>query len=305
MPFASSYLKRFYMSVWASLIIGLFFFSMSDDVEASRERQRNICICQIDTISREVPFYRAGCGLWLNGQRCDEQVTISITENLRDHLRPEHRGQKLSLGYVGHWSSSNQTVDFLRKEITPVMNEFDMDVFYENTACNPMDNPELVQDYINSAELPTARRLEVRGAQSISIGMWDPLDLTLRANVPAIASTELQTPAFADCANYEDYRCSNRYQLYERVRCVDTTQARRFLVDLRCEEVERERLHASSDGLQERSTYTTTRWTRYNDDFDLESSRELIFLNQASRNDELELEREKIERAISRGAIER
>lgn len=203
--------------------------SLATSVQAKR-----VCVCEIGHNSVEEPFYRAGCAAWIAKKVClrSKIVKMDYGETLSDHLPKLKDGDKLHIGFVGHWSSSYQTERFVQRNILPIFDDVSVKVTYDNTACSPMSEPQNIQDFLSSLELPKGSSLTIKGSQGISLGLWDAVSIS-KANFYAEASTEFSTPKYPKCKKYEGKKCSGIFQPYTSGYCVDPKEEGR--VTLSCE----------------------------------------------------------------------
>jgi hypothetical protein len=190
-------------------LLALLFLSMVAQVSFASTS----CICQTGSMPKEqIPFFKAGCKMWLMSRTCDEKKTVSVDEDLSKILSPDVRGGKLELGYVGHWPSADETIYFLEQKILPLMTKLDIDVLVDNTACLGMDNAFIVQNYLAQQKINGLKnKLEFTGNQVISIGMWDKI-LIGHHNLYASASTETDKVSYPACSEFELKVCSRKDQ---------------------------------------------------------------------------------------------
>jgi hypothetical protein len=103
--------------------------------------ERDLCICQTGaTPEYQVKFFKLGCSTWSMSQSCSEKITISINDSINEVLNQRPHVKSVKLGYVGHWASSKQTVEFLDKEIKPAVINHGVYFDIHNTACSSMSN---------------------------------------------------------------------------------------------------------------------------------------------------------------------
>lgn len=181
----------------------------------------NCCICQTDTSPEEhIKWYKTGCRMWLTARGCPAGKVIPQTESIAKHIPKSCEGKKLKLGYVGHWASARDTVNYV-SSLLKVLEEKDLSLYYDNTACLAMDRPELVQNYLNkiSPELGD-REIKIKGNQAISTGMWDPI-LPGKHNFKAYASTETEMVEYPKCKEFVDKSCWKMFQEGETGLCLE------------------------------------------------------------------------------------
>jgi len=184
---------------------------------------RTFCLCQTGSAPDiEKPAYAAGCQIWLQSQTGCLQKVIEEHSTLMNFPQSWRNGV-LRLGYVGHWGSSRETVDFLARAIIPAVWGRNLSVDWHNSACGVMDDPTLVQTYLrNAANIDTRTYVSVTGAQTISIGLWAGL-LPVTANVPATVRSDRMNPSYAACEDYRDKTCVREFQNSRRVVCREAT----------------------------------------------------------------------------------
>ncbi len=214
------------MLTWSALM-----FLVS--VVISQANAKSVCLCDIGQVQREKGFYRAGCSLWLNQQKCDSKKTIDREHrySLARYVTDLKAGDKLIVGYVGHWSNAWETVNFIERELVPLAQKTPIQIIYDNTACRPMNDAESVQETLNQVEIATGSSIYVKGSQTLSVGMWEGF-LPGTSNFYAHASTEWSRPRYWDCADIENVACSARFQFGESGLCLDTSS--RTLIRLTC-----------------------------------------------------------------------
>lgn len=216
------------------LLILLFFYSFT--------AMADVCICQFpredakfgDGYKNEVFAYKMGCKLWLaQEKKCRKRKTIDINESLNSYLDEHIRSnEKIRLGYVGHWSSSNELIDYLRDLIEPIRLKYRTPILIENTGCSSMDKPEIVQEYLSSIPFGSESYIKVIGNQTTSIGMWDKASFAFRkADLIATADSRFTSPIFPSCDEYKNRRCTG-YQKGEKGFCVNQDKELKELICL-------------------------------------------------------------------------
>ncbi|MCT4642016.1 MAG: hypothetical protein N4A33_06920 [Bacteriovoracaceae bacterium] len=180
----------------------------------------DICICQYPKEdahygsgqSIEVPLYKMGCRLWLTLKKnCRRKKIRDINNSLEDLLDKQlNDGETIKLGFVGHWNHSQELVDYIEDKITPLVTKYKKSSFeLDNTACNAMDNPMLVQKKIQELPFDKEQYIKVVGNQTISIGMWDKLSIRFRkTDLIAIADSRSQEFQYPACSTYLGKRCT-------------------------------------------------------------------------------------------------
>jgi len=196
---------------------------------ANAEAPQKYCFCEIGNYpeSQQV-FFKVGCDMWLGAQRnCAVQETVPQNHNYSQMEFP--RGSQLVVGYVGHWSSSYEMINYLDQVIVPAMNKHHLSAVVDNTACLGMDHPEAVQHYIRGLNLARDQALDVRGNQTVSVGKWG--DFMPSLNFWAHVSSRRSEVSYPNCKAYEDYPCGEAIQLNQSARCLDKNKE---VSQLRC-----------------------------------------------------------------------
>lgn len=190
-------------------------------LQAPAQTPQDLCICETGTFpANEIKYFRLGCKQWLKDQtNCTDK---KIVEYGHDHTNAlvSLKITNLRLGYVGHWSSAQQTLADLKTRLIPAIQSAQSSLTIDNTACKSLDDPELVHDYIRSLRLPESRFIQIRGNQTDSLGKWDEL-FGSRVNFTAEVSSTQPQVQFPSCKRYQDYPCFQQYQLGQSGRCLD------------------------------------------------------------------------------------
>jgi len=206
------------------ILLGLFSLSAFADV----------CICQYPKedakygggYKGEIGFYKMGCSLWLVGERkCRKNkimdINIPLTEYLDELDEELEEGEKVRVGYVGHWGSSSELVDYIKNEIVPVTKKYNVPVSVENTACYGMEDPQLVSKYLHSLYSNESNYITVEGTQTTSIGMWDKVSFAFRkADLVAFADSREEAAIYPKCEEFLNRRCTG-FQEGDVGLCVD------------------------------------------------------------------------------------
>ncbi|MCT4641015.1 MAG: hypothetical protein N4A33_01880 [Bacteriovoracaceae bacterium] len=201
----------------------------------------NICICQYPGVDakygygkkKEIPFYKMGCSLWLKKQKCSKKVTKNINIRLDDFLKKNLKDSKLvTLGFVGHWKDSFDTVSFLSDTPLGIVNNFNVSVELQNTACFPLKDPEYIYNRLSSMKFNKDLYIKVSGAQTTSIGMWDTLSKKFKyADLMASVDSRSQIATFPKCETYEAKRCT-KHQYRESGTCIKDGEYKEIKCDL-------------------------------------------------------------------------
>ncbi len=197
-----------------------------------RAQDNDLCVCQTGTYpTNQVGFFRLGCRMWNAGNSCGKKLIVPETESLSRILSQNPGTRSLKVGFVGHWSSAAQSVDFLRRSIVPAMRNNDVSVEIDNTACLATDNPFIIANYLRFLG-PIGTRIKFRGNQAISTGLWDRT-LPGKHNFWATISGETLEVDFPTCAEFENRGCLGVVQREGRGICRDENSGEH--VTLRCQ----------------------------------------------------------------------
>ncbi|MFN8847835.1 MAG: hypothetical protein ACK5W9_13370 [Bdellovibrionales bacterium] len=185
------------------------------------QKKLETCICQIGSEpSYQIPIFKLGCALWLTQQtNCHSKKILSEKNSLINFVEIN---ENLSLGFVGHWGSSEQLALFLEKKVLPVALKKKLNrVRLDNTACSAMDNPEVVKNWLTQTQTQYPEiHFRIRGNQLKSIGMWAPLT-NVKTNVPAVVSSSYRYTLFPLCKNFEGSSCSRMHD-FQVVHCEES-----------------------------------------------------------------------------------
>jgi hypothetical protein len=216
-----------------------FFFKKKDI------RRNDLCVCMIGAYpTNQQKFFKLGCSLWFTRQSCDAKRRI-IEEgdpSFADVLSTTPRGSKVVLGFVGHWGSAGQTVNWLKRVILPAASKREIDVRVDNTACRGGDDPIELREGTSELlkELPVPN-LEVKVNQDISSGMWDPY-LPGKNNfwVEYVSRDGKGSLKFPSCRSFEKRSCWGWMQGGGSGFCEEEENGVRIPRLLVCSQVERE-----------------------------------------------------------------
>ncbi len=225
-----------------------------------RAQDNDLCVCQTGSYpTNQVAFFRLGCRMWNAGNSCGKKLIVPETESLNRILSQNPGTRSLKVGFVGHWSSAAQSVDFLRRSVVPAMRNNDVSVEIDNTACLATDNPYIISNYLRSLG-PIGARIKFRGNQAISTGLWDRT-LPGKHNFWALISGDTLEVDFPKCSEFENRGCLGMVQREGRGICHD--EASGDHVTLRCQ------LHrstfvvpASNDNPEQTMEQTQYLWKR-------------------------------------------
>lgn len=180
------------------------------------------CACEMGQNKNEKFFYKVGCDMWLQPKKCDTKKVVNRKpgQKLSQFLPAAKSGDVYEVGYVGHWSDSMQTIRYVDTHLVPLAKKKGVSVRYDNTGCSPMVDPELVQDYLMSLDIPMQSQILVKGSQAVTIGMWDEL-FVRNSDFYSHAHTDWNNPKFLACEAREGKVCSAAHQANEKGRCYD------------------------------------------------------------------------------------
>lgn len=183
---------------------------------------KTMCVCQTGSEPlNQVKAFKAGCAVWLAARSCDERKIVSVSADLEKTIPEAFNDGTIKLGYVGHWSSSSETKDFLNKSIVPLAEKRNLDFIIDNTACDGMSNAFEVQDYlIDLKNKGFKNKIEFKGNQVVSLGIWNNL-LGNTFNLFAGASTDSVKTKFPVCSSFLNQKCSRLFQENNSGLCVN------------------------------------------------------------------------------------
>ena len=228
--------------------------------------QNDYCLCETGNSPKlEVPLYRAGCKLWLASEACDGKKVISIDDDLDLAIPRSFDGKKVKLGYVGHWSSTGESAEFIMKRILPLNQSRGISFFIHNTACYSTDRTLNLQTFMNVLDVAPGTVITFQGNQTASVGMWEKF-IPFKENMYSIVSTNLSKPIFPACIEFEGKRCLGRIQLNEVGICSTIENGKNVNKILACEEVKAKvsRINPRKDGGMIQQEVTTTKWLMKN-----------------------------------------
>jgi hypothetical protein len=183
---------------------------------------QNSCFCETGIRpTNEIKYFKLGCQIWLSKQaNCTNSEIVPTGTSYIDRGNASTSGQVI-IGYVGHWTSASELVDYLKKTVKPLLDS-GLSVDIDNTACLSMDQPEKVLSYVESLRLPSGQELKIKGNQANSIGEWESL-IGSGYNFWAKVASNQNEVEFPSCDDFEHYACLEKYQLNHHGRCWDAT----------------------------------------------------------------------------------
>lgn len=178
------------------------------------------CFCEIGNLPvSQQSFFKMGCNMWLKTQKnCAMKAVVPQNTNYAD-MNLSCRNGEMSVGYVGHWESTYQTINYLQSSIFPAIKSHNLSVQVENTACRSMSAPDEVLKFIKNLALPTGKSLSVVGNQVLSVGKWDIL-LGSSINFIAGASSNKDSVQYPSCKSFQDRPCIQQVQQQETGVCI-------------------------------------------------------------------------------------
>ncbi len=208
-------------------------------------RENDLCVCEIGSFPKsQQGFFKLGCSIWFTHQSCAKTLRIESGKlpELSDLLDESFRQKKVVVGYVGHWASANQTVEWLRTDILPAASKYEIDLRVDNTACSGGNDPTRLREGTQQLlkEMPVPN-LEVRVNQEISSGLWDPY-LPGKNNfwIEYSQANDSGRLEFPKCREFESKSCWGWIQKGGSGYCVEEKEGREELRLLACNETERE-----------------------------------------------------------------
>lgn len=224
--------------------------------------QDDFCLCETgNSPKNEVPFYRAGCKLWLASQSCHEKKVISIDDDLDSAIPRTSDGKKVKLGYVGHWSTTGESIDYILDRILPLNKGRRISFFIHNTACYATKDTYILQDLMNLINIDPETSITFQGNQAASVGMWEKF-IPFKENMYSIVGSNLSAPIFPPCEEFQGKRCLGSIQLNEQGFCTSIVDGKKVNKTLACEEVKTmiRRISPKKDVSFVEQEVTSTQW---------------------------------------------
>jgi len=243
-----------------------FFFSKKE------VRKNDLCVCMIGSEpENQQKWFKLGCSIWFSKQSCEQKRRIvqDETPGLAEILDESHRGSKVVLGFVGHWGSAHQTVNWLRDDLLPAASKYGVDLRIDNTACSGGDDPVELREGANKllTRFPVPN-LEVRVNQAISSGLWDPY-LPGKNNFWiefASQKADDERLTLPECRKFEGKTCWGWIQGGDSGFCQEEVKGRKQRSLLVCSKVDYEtymqRMGSTRSNNLERVTRQRFEWTR-------------------------------------------
>lgn len=176
----------------------------------------DICICETMKQANEEAWYKKGCSLWYERQTdCSQRVDREFGrfgEFKKLEIPDDWKGQKIRLGYVGHWQNSNQTIDYVNSVLVPAMKKTGASLVFDNTACSGLSDAEAVQSHLKNkikTQLSEGQTLTILGHQVTSIGLWDTV-LGTSYNLAGQVSSGQERVKYPQCDPFVGKPCLDK-----------------------------------------------------------------------------------------------
>lgn len=193
--------------------------------------QKTCCVCETGTFpSKETGFFYQGCRFWLDDQK--NCTTRQIVPKGYQYENLACTEGLLKIGYVGHWSGSIETVRYIEQVLVPLMNQNNVDIFVDNTACLALQESSRVQahmvDLSKGSRMPAGKNLTIRGNQVSSVGIWEKL-MGPSYNFGALVSTQFLEARLPKCEQFEGRSCLATVQHGEEAHCISKNKTKKTL----------------------------------------------------------------------------
>lgn len=198
-----------------SLIIVFTFASL--DQPAAVESEEACCYCEVGNFpENQKKFFHTGCEFWLKSQ--SHCVSKEVVPQNTDYSFFSCPSERLKIGYVGHWSNSQETWNYLQNSILPLFKRKFREIELDNTACRSIDRPEFLLKKILEQNWGNSLRLVVEGNQVDSVGLWEKL-LGPSINLKAKVDTEIGKVTYPNCKKFLNRPCMKDVQLSQSGYC--------------------------------------------------------------------------------------
>jgi hypothetical protein len=154
-------------------------------------------------------------------------------------------------------------VDFLKKDIIPLVKKYGVYFDIHNSACSAASNPYDIRNYLKSIGNKLASKVHFHGNQAISAGGWDPL-LPQKTNFWSSVNGNSLEVDFPKCKEFESKGCVKMFQDEEVGICFDDKKNQYAM--LGCMEIKRNSSQSSINnkyGASKKTTSTRQEWTRF------------------------------------------
>ncbi len=245
----------------------LLFSIMLITLSFTSQAQDDLCLCETGNSPKvEIPFYRAGCKLWLASQACQEKKVISIDDDLDSAIPRSLDGKKIKLGYVGHWSSTGESAQFIIERILPINQNRGISFFIHNTACYSTQQTLRFQELMKLLVIAPETAITFQGNQAASVGMWERFT-PYNENMYSVVGTNLSRPIFPACEEFEGKLCLGRIQLNEEGICTSVVKGQKLNQTLVCQKVKVKvkKINSKKDGGLIEQEVTATKWIKKNE----------------------------------------
>lgn len=225
------------------------------------DKVKDLCICQT---SGQASSLKMGCSAWFVGEECKEKVVVSESKSISNIIDEFDHVEDIKIGYVGHWTSSGESVSFLQEQIIPAIKKHDVNIEIDNTACRATSYPYEIVKYLKEDAADYAHKIKFKGNQVTSTGLWDSA-LPGKNNFWAIVDGDKLSVEFPKCSEFENQVCWGKFQGDEIGICHD--EERDKYVELECHKTTRKvQVNAGKDRTKQvdRSVYT---WKRLENNY--------------------------------------
>lgn len=190
------------------ILIFVFLVCFSSFGFASVPSSEACCVCQTGEAPQyQTPFFAIGCAMWMSVQsNCSFRSIRTIERYVPMSLPLSCKNKTLKLGYVGHWGSTEELIEQLRRSVLPTTVSYNMSVEIDNTACMSMDDPPLMQKFLKSLPMQD-RYVRIKGNQTISIGMNDAYTPGRNA-ISAVSDSRALEAEYPKCSDYHNRSCT-------------------------------------------------------------------------------------------------
>lgn len=223
-------------------------------------QKQDHCLCEIGAEPRGQQFsFRAGCAIWLMQQRnCKAKQTVAPDFDFITYIQ-QTRAKSLSVGYVGHWSNTQQLVNYIQKRFeTPIRDGVSIRI--DNTGCSAMNSPITLEYYLKSIHKPTTSLLTIRGNQGLSVGKWDVFFFLRRANLWAQTTSHngQVITTYPQCSSFEEHGCLYEAQGGTTGQCLQANGSLKTLTCCRISQQSAARGVYSNDVPETKSAWSAT-----------------------------------------------
>lgn len=189
----------------------------------TQDETERVCVCEVqakrNSNAKEYPFYRAGCSNWLARQKCSVKKIVEEGDSIDDLLVGGEKSA-LIMGYVGHWSGSEESIRYLEERIEPIVKKHDVTVYYDNTACSGASDPVAMLNHLSELDPEVGKKIILKANENVSVGEWDGvLKLFVKSNAPVVTCSD--AIQVQHCSRYQDKNCSLYLNHNSTMGCLD------------------------------------------------------------------------------------